>query len=173
MPKVALELVLPDMTVMINDRSTAAALGACSVENHTLTVITNNASFIKALKDKERKYATRIDGQYSSMFKTFFEILAETAITSLSADITFACSPAVFDTEPLHMDGIVVQAKRAIIVAGTRTCLLVHHARFGRTELHKLADLSAFDAVILDATPAEYCLAATTQASPNLTAAHQ
>jgi DeoR/GlpR family transcriptional regulator of sugar metabolism len=40
-----------------------------------------------------------------------------------------------------------------MMAASAKCCLLVHHARFGRTALHRLADLAEFDHVITDCAP--------------------
>ena len=50
--------------------------------------------------------------------------------------------------QAFHMDDAVVRAKRAMMAAAHRSCLLVNHQRFGRSALHVLADLTEFDAII-------------------------
>jgi DeoR/GlpR family transcriptional regulator of sugar metabolism len=49
------------------------------------------------------------------------------------------------------------------------TCLLVNHTRFGKAALHHLADLSEFDHIITDATPAPEAKAALDAAGITLT----
>ena len=41
-----------------------------------------------------------------------------------------------------------------MLAAATRSCLLINHARFGRTALHVLSDLTDFDTIITDDAPA-------------------
>ncbi len=95
-----------------------------------------------------------LGGTYSAKFNAFFGILTEEALARLSADIAFVSSPAVNGQLVYHMDENVVRTKRAMTNAAARSCLLVNHQRFGRPALHVMADLTDFDAIITDASPA-------------------
>lgn len=171
MAETALALVEPGMTVMINDGSMAALLGARLKEKRPLTVITNNAAVVDALKGETGITLISTGGTFSAKFNGFFGMVTDATLTALRADVAFVSSPAVSGTEVFHMDETVVRAKRAMIASGTKTCLLVHHSRFGRTALHKLADLSEFDAVITDSPPDPDSVAAISQANLCLTVA--
>lgn len=154
MAKSALDMVEPGMTVMINDGSMAAVLGARLPEKAPLTVITNNAAIIDRLKDRSRMTLIALGGEFSAKFNGFFGVITETALTRLRADLAFISTPAVAGLQAFHMDGAAVQAKRAMIRAAERSVLLVNHHRFGRPALHLLADLTEFDVIITDASPA-------------------
>jgi DeoR/GlpR family transcriptional regulator of sugar metabolism len=67
------------------------------------------------------------------------------------------------------MDDTVVRAKRAMMSACGRNVLIVNHLRFGHAALHKLADLSEFDAIITDAPPAPEAMAELDLAGLSLT----
>ncbi len=153
MASAALALVEPGMSVMINDGSMAATLGARLIEKRPLSVITNNAAIIDALKGEAGITLIATGGTYSSKFNGFFGMVTEAALGGLRADIGFISAPAVAGTQVFHMDEPVVRAKRAMMAASAKCCLLVHHARFGRTALHRLADLAEFDHVITDRAP--------------------
>ncbi len=171
MAQAALALVEPGMTVMINDGSMAAILGARLVEKRPLTVITNNAAVIDALKGEGGITLIATGGAYSAKFNGFFGMVTEATLSALRADIAFISAPAVAGVEVFHMDETIVRAKRAMMAAGTKTYLLVHHSRFGRTALHKLADISEFEAVITDTAPEPASITALTQAKISLTVA--
>ncbi len=173
MSDAALDLVEPGMTVMINDGSTAAILGERLRDKRPLTVITNNAAVIEALKTETGVTLIAVGGTYSAKFNGFFGMLTENALAGLRADIAFLSAPAVSGTTVFHMDEAVINSKRAMIASGTKTCLLVHHSRFARTALHKLADLSEFDAVITDTRPARDSILDLEQAGIALTIAAQ
>ena len=153
MARAALELVEPGMTLMVNDGSMAAVLGAMLPEKRPLTVITNNAAIITALCDENGITLIALGGVYSSKFNGFFGVVTEESLARLRADIAFISAPAVSGTRAFHMDDNAVRAKRAMIGSAARTCLLVNHQRFGRTALHVLADLADFDTIITDAAP--------------------
>jgi len=171
MAQCALGLIEPGMAVMVNDGSMAAILGARLREKRPLTVITNNAAMITALMGEPGITLIATGGVYSPKYNGFFGIMTEAALFALRADIAFLSAPAVDGTQVFHMDETVVRAKRAMIAAGGKTCLLVHHSRFGRTALHKLADLAEFDSVITDAPPAPPAIAALNVAGLSLTIA--
>lgn len=95
-----------------------------------------------------------LGGEFSAKFNGFFGVITETALTRLRADLAFISTPAVAGLQAFHMDDAAVQAKRAMIRAAERSVLLVNHHRFGRPALHLLADLTEFDVIITDASPA-------------------
>lgn len=70
------------------------------------------------------------------------------------------------------MDDTVVRARRAMMAAGQR-CPTVNQARFGRSALHVLADLTEFDVLITDAPPAAQDRAALDRAGLRLTVAKE
>lgn len=153
MARAALDLVEPGMTVMVNDGSMAALLGASLAEKAPLTVITNNAAVIEPLKDMARITLIALGGIFSAKFNGFFGLVTENALSRLRADLAFISAPAVSGLQAFHMDDAVIRAKRAMMLAAGRSVLLVNHRRFGRSALHALADLSEFQAIITDAAP--------------------
>ncbi|WP_093968848.1 DeoR/GlpR family DNA-binding transcription regulator [Actibacterium lipolyticum] len=172
MAHAALELIEPGMTVMINDGSTAAVLGALLPQRRPLTVITNNSAIIDTLKGESGISLITLGGAYSAKFNGFFGVLCEENLRRLRSDISFLSVPAVSGTQVFHMDDDVVRSKRAMMDAATKTCLLVNHARFDRTAMHLFADLSEFDAVITDAAPSDQALDALSAHEISLTIAN-
>ena len=171
MARAALGLVEPGMTVMINDGSMAALLGARLEEKRPITVITNNAAIIDPMKGEPGITLIALGGVFSTKFNAFFGVVTEAALSRLRADIAFISTPAVSGLQAFHMDDAVVRAKRAMVTAAERSCLLVNHQRFGRSALHVLADLSEFDAIITDDDPAPECRTALERAGIVLTVA--
>ncbi len=160
MARAALDLVEPGMTVMVNDGSMAAMLGAMLPEKRPLSVITNNAAIIDQLRAEPGIALIALGGVFSAKFNAFLGFVTEEALARLRADIAFISVPAVSGLQAFHMDDDVVRAKRAMADAAGRRCLTVSHRRFGRTALHELADLRDFDTIITDAPPAaEHCAA--------------
>lgn len=171
MARAALELVEPGMTVMINDGSMAALLGARLAECAPLTVITNNAAVIDHLREAPRVTLIALGGTYSAKFNGFFGVVTEDALSRLRADLAFISTPAVAGLQAFHMDDAAVRAKRAMMQAAERRVLLVNHSRFGRSALHVLAGLAEFDTIITDAPPAPETRAAIDRAGIALTIA--
>lgn len=171
MARAALDLVEPGMTVMINDGSMAALLGAALADKRPLTIITNNAAVIDRLKGETGITLIALGGVFSPKFNAFFGMVTETALSRLRADLAFISAPALTGLQAFHMDDAVVRAKRAMMAAAGRSCLLVNHQRFGRSALHVLADLTEFDTIITDDTPAPEERAALDRAGIRLTIA--
>lgn len=149
----ALELVEPGMTVMINDGSTAAVLGSLLPARRPLSVITNNAAVIDRLREEPGITLIALGGVYSAKFNAYFGIVTEQALSRLHADLAFLSVPAVAGLRAFHMDEAVTRAKRAMMDAAERRCLLIGHTRFGKTALHALAGLDEFDSILTDGLP--------------------
>ncbi|MBI1172845.1 DeoR family transcriptional regulator [bacterium] len=173
MARAALELVEPGMTLMVNDGSMAAVLGAMLPERRPLTVITNNAAIIDGLKSENGITLIALGGIYSAKFNGFFGMVTEETLGRLRADLAFISTPAVQGTRAFHMDDNVVRAKRAMIASADRSCLLVNHQRFGRNALHVLAELGDFHTIITDAAPAPDQCAALDRAGLRLQVAQE
>lgn len=168
---VALELIEPGMTVMINDGSMAAVLGKMTVARRPLTVITNNFAVMDALKDEAGITLIALGGTYSAKFNAFLGKVCEDALALLRADVAFISTPAVAGIEVFHMDDAVVRAKRAMMDSSRRRYLIVNHVRFGHTALHKLADLAEFGSIITDQPPTPEAVEALEAAGLTLTIA--
>nr|WP_281390456.1 DeoR/GlpR family DNA-binding transcription regulator [Paracoccus amoyensis] len=171
MARAALDLVEPGMTVMVNDGSMAALLGARLADKPPLTVITNNMAVIDRLKDAPRITLIALGGAFSAKFNGFFGVVTEQALSRLRADLAFISAPAVSGLQAFHMDDAVVRTKQAMIRAANRAVLLVNHQRFGRSALNVLADLNDFDTIITDAAPSPETGAAIKRAGLRLTIA--
>lgn len=173
MARAAVEMVEPGMSVLVNDGSMAALLGARLADKAPLTVITNNAAVIDALKEAQRVTLIALGGVFSPKFNGFFGVVTETALSQLRADMAFISAPALAGLQAYHMDESAIRAKRAMMKSAARRVLLVNHQRFGRSALHVLADLAEFDAIITDAPPAPADRAALDRAGLALTIARE
>jgi len=171
MARAALRLVEPGMTVMINDGSMAAILGQQLAACRPLTVITNNAAVMDALKAEAGITLIALGGVYSAKFNAYLGKVTEDALAHLRADLAFISSPAVSGLEVFHMDETVVRSKQAMMRQGARRVLLVNHSRFGKAALHRLAALSEFHHIITDQPPAPEARAALDEAGLSLTIA--
>lgn len=152
------QLIEPGDAIVVDDGSTAAALGDVIASKPPLTVITNNLFIIQRLTSVAGIDLLALGGEYSRKFNGFFGLLAESALLGLRADIAFISCSAVHGLKGFHQDQEVVQSKRLKMAAADRKYLLVDDTKFGRRALHFLADLSDFDAVITSRPPS-YALA--------------
>lgn len=148
----AAEFVEPGMSVMVDDGSTSQALAEFLPERRPITVITNNLPLIAALADKGGITLIALGGNYSPKFNGFFGVLAEEALAGLRADLGLLTSSAIDGRTAYHQDQEVLQVKRRMLEAASRSYLMVDRQKFGRTALHKLADLSAYAGVVTAAS---------------------
>lgn len=146
-------LIEPGDAILVDDGSTAAALGDVLALKAPLTVITNNLYIIQRLTSVPGIDLIALGGEYSRKFNGFFGLLAETALQGLRADKAFISCSAVHGVKGFHQDQEVVQSKRLKMDVANETYLLVDHTKFGRRALHFLADLADFDAVITSKAP--------------------
>ena len=151
----------------------AAVLGQACRARRPLTVITNNAAIIDALRGESGITLIALGGTYSGKFNAYLGKLTEDALSGLRADLAFVSTPAVVGTEVFHMDDDVLRSKRVMMNRAGKRCLLVNHTRFGQAALHRLADLSEFDHIITDAPPAADAMKALSAVGLTLTIAEE
>lgn len=149
--RAAAQFVEPGMSVMIDDGSTTQLLAPHLAACRPLTVITNNLAIIAELAGDGGVTLIALGGNYSRKFNGFFGIVTEDNLAGLRADMAFVSSSAIDGLAAFHQDQEVVQVKRRMIRSAARRYLLVDHEKFGRTALHFMADLDAFDGVVTGA----------------------
>jgi DeoR/GlpR family transcriptional regulator of sugar metabolism len=163
--------VEPGSTVIIDDGSTAACLSPHLAALRPLTVITNNLAVIQDMTAVPGTTLIVPGGQYSRTFHGFFGLVAEEALRSLRADVALLSTSSVMGLSAFHQEQEAVQAKRLMMAAAARRYLLVDHAKFGRTALHFLTELKAFDGIVTGRDPGAEVRAAFETAGLSLTIA--
>lgn len=145
--------VEPGQTVMIDDGSTALAVARLLGELRPLTIITNNLAVITELAAAGGISLISLGGRYNKKFNGFFGLVAEEALAGLRADVAFLSTSAIQGAAAFHQEQEVVQTKRLMMAGAGRKYLLADHAKFGKSALHFLAPLNAFDAVLSGRAP--------------------
>jgi len=115
-----------------------------------LTVITNSRPAIEALYGAPDIRLIALGGEYFASHDSFMGVLAEDALAAVRADVFFMSTSAVSGRIAWHQEQVTVSAKRAMLRAAGRRVLLVDHHKLGKTALHQLAPLTAFDLVVVD-----------------------
>lgn len=144
----AADFIEPGMSVMIDDGSTSEALIPFLIEKRPLTVITNNLAVINGLSGQGGISLIALGGDFSKKFNGFFGVLTIAALADLRADVALITSSSIHGRIACHQDQEVLQVKRAMMAVAQKSYLMADHNKFGRTALHRLADLDAFDGVI-------------------------
>lgn len=148
--RAALEEIAPGEAVMLDDSSTAAELAPLLSSREPMTVITNGLESIDRLKAAGGLKLITVGGEYQPRFNATFGLLCEQTIANLRANVAVLSASAILGTTAYVQDPAVTQIKRAQMATAERRILLVHSAKFGRSALHRLADLTEFDLVLID-----------------------
>lgn len=144
----ALEYVEPGQAVMLDDSTTAVAVSALLHQVAPLTVITNSAAIAERLSQAENIDLICLGGQFDRTYHAYLGLLCEHAIAELRVQVLFLSASAIQGTTAFHQDQQVVRVKQAMMAVARTKVLLADHHKFGGLALHKLADLSSFDAVL-------------------------
>jgi DeoR/GlpR family transcriptional regulator of sugar metabolism len=146
----ALSMVEPGQALLLDDATTTLALARLLPGISPLTVITNYLATIQLLHDAPGIRLIVLGGEYFPSHDSFLGIVCEDAISSLRADLFFMSTSAVCNGIAYHQEQEIVAVKRAMLRAATRSILLIDHSKLGKTALHHLAPLTAFDLVVVD-----------------------
>ena len=153
----ALEMVEPGMSVLIDESTTGLALARLLPARAPLKVVTNFLAAVNALALHEGVDLVALGGDYFPAYDAFLGLRTSEAIGSLRADVLFMSTTAVTGGHCYHQSQETVAVKRALMAAAGRRVLLLDHSKFSKQGLYRLAPLTAFDLVILDAgTPQEH-----------------
>ncbi|OLO09771.1 hypothetical protein BTW08_01420 [Salinicola sp. MH3R3-1] len=148
--RAALEEIAPGEAVMLDDSTTASELASLLPALEPLTVIANGLESIDRLKYSSGIKLITLGGDYQPRFNATFGLLCEQTLANLRANVAILSASAILGTTAYVQDPAVTQIKRAQMAAAERRILLVHSAKFGRSALHRLADLAEFDLVLID-----------------------
>lgn len=146
----ALAMIEPGQALLLDDATTTLALARLLPSIAPLTVITNYLATIQVLHDAPGIRLIALGGEYFPSHDSFLGIVCEDAIASLRADLFFMSTSAVSHGIAYHQEQEVVAVKRAMLRAAARSVLLIDHSKLGKTALHQLAPLAAFDLIVVD-----------------------
>ncbi len=146
----ALTLIEPGQAILLDDATTTLALARLLPGIAPLTVITNYLETIQLLHGTPGIRLIVLGGEYFPSHDSFLGIVCEDAIASLRADLFFMSTSAVCQGIAYHQEQEIVAVKRAMLRVATKSVLLIDNSKLGRTALHQLAPLTAFDLLVVD-----------------------
>ncbi len=145
-----LAYIEPGQAIFLDEASTLLPLVRLLPAVAPLTVITNFLPVLNELSACKGIHLISLGGEYLPRFATFTGLLTERAMASLHADLFITSTTAAYEGVAYHPDQQVVRVKKAMIACSTRQFLLMDHSKFGKTALHEVAPLSAFERVVVD-----------------------
>lgn len=147
----ALAHVEPGMSVLLDDSTTALSLARMLGEVAPLTVATNYLRAIQELKDTEELRLICIGGDYSRTHDSFLGMPCLEAVERISVDIAFVSTSSMNAEMTFHQEPEIVMVKRAMLASAETKVLLMDSSKMPRAALHRLAPVSDYDRLILDA----------------------
>ncbi|WP_395369278.1 DeoR/GlpR family DNA-binding transcription regulator [Streptomyces tubercidicus] len=147
--KEALKFITPGMSLMLDDSTSALALARLLPQVGPLTVVTNYRLITEELRDAENIRLMCIGGEYSRTHDSWIGLPALEMVAGFSVDLTVLSTSAMTATMTFHQEQEIVAVKRAMRDAGARRVLLMDRSKVGRSALHRLAGVEAFDHVLL------------------------
>ncbi|MGW5361286.1 DeoR/GlpR family DNA-binding transcription regulator [Actinopolymorpha pittospori] len=139
------------MSLILDDSTTAFALVPHLAPARPLHVGTN---FLPAMRELSRVRGvglTGFGGDYDHLHDSFLGVTCVEAVQSLRVDAVFVSTSALSGGFAYHQEERIVAVKRAMLEVAAVRYLLLDHTKLGRTALHRLVPLDAFDVVIVDA----------------------
>lgn len=149
--KAALELIEPGQAVFLDDSTTVSHLVPLLAGVTPLTVITNYLPNMEALKAMAGVELVALGGIYRRWCSSFMGRATTESIEQMRADLFVTSTAAIIDDTCFHQSQETVDIKRAMFEASALRVLTVDHTKFGKRALYRLASLSEFDHVIVDA----------------------
>lgn len=149
----AAERVKPGASVALDDSTTTLAMLPFLAEIGHLTVVTYFASVVEEVSRlaPDTLELIVVGGTYSHKYHSFGGVLAEQQLMDLSVDHSFVSVPAV-DVErgAYHQEVDQAALKRTLVRVAHDSSLLVDSTKFASSALHRVVELSEFDAIYVD-----------------------
>ncbi len=149
--RAALAEVRPGDSVILDESTTALMAARLLPEKSPVTVITNFMMAMNELHGVRGVDLIMLGGEYLPALEAFGGAVCEASLSVVRADVVLMSTSAVSGCFALHQDGEIMRGKRAMMNSAKRRVLLVDHTKFDKVALHRLAHLSEFDLVVVDA----------------------
>lgn len=154
----AVTLVEPGDTILVDSSTTSVAfaeqLARLAVQD--VTIVTNSARIVLALRHKPEYRVICTGGTYLARHDTLVGSPAEEFVASLTANKCFISALGVTPQACTDADPADVRVKRLMLSRAQKKILLADHSKFGRTTTFTVIAPGELDMLITDAgTPAE------------------
>lgn len=145
----ALRFLTPGMSVLLDDSTTALALARLLPDVGPLTVVTNYRQVLETLRDATDIRLIGLGGEYSRTHDSYLGLPCQEMIAGFSVDVVFLSTSAMNARLTFHQEQDLVLVKRAMLASAATKVLMMDASKVGRSALHQLVPVSAFDHVLL------------------------
>lgn len=137
-------------SVMIDDSTSALWALRALKDHHPLTVITTSLLVANEARQQPGVRLLVAGGEYEPWAHAVMGPTAAANLRSWHADFCILSASGIVGTRCQHPRENAVQVKQAMIASSAKRFLMVDHTKFARHALHTFAELSDFDAVVID-----------------------
>jgi DeoR/GlpR family transcriptional regulator of sugar metabolism len=158
----AAQRVKPGASVALDDSTTTLAILPFLADVGQLTIVTYSASVIEevARLAPDTLKLIVVGGTYSHKYHSFGGVLAEQHLMALSVDHSFISVSSVnVQRGTFHQELDQAALKRTLVHIARDSSLLVDGTKFSSSALHRVVELSEFDAIYVDDSVAPEVLA--------------
>jgi DeoR/GlpR family transcriptional regulator of sugar metabolism len=150
--RVAAQLVEPGSTLLLDDSTTGLAMLPHLERIPELTVVTTFASIVDevARMTEGTLNLIVIGGTYNAKYHAFGGVMAQEALRNLRVDRCFMASLVDVKRGAFHREPDQAALKRTMIQIAETSTLLADYSKFSKRGMHRVAELSAFDTVVVD-----------------------
>ena len=142
----------PGQAIFLDDSTTTLHLLPHLHTKTPLTIITNTLTIMNELRGTRGITTVGLGGEYHNWCSSFMGRMTVREISELRADLFIMSTSAIIDDICFHQTLETVDVKRAMFESASKRILLVDGTKFEKRALHAMLPLSAFDAVIVDAS---------------------
>ncbi len=147
--RAAAEYMSPGDAIVLDDSSTTFHVLEFIKGLEPLTVLTNSYASIERLRDNDNVNLIALGGSFNRQFNGFFGLACEQMLESFRVDIAIMSTATIQGTSIHSQQEEVVRAKRAMMKIAKKKILLADASKFSGTALLYIADLRAFDCVLI------------------------
>lgn len=142
--------IAPGSSVMIDDSTSALWVLRSLEDGHRLTVITTSLLVANEAKGMEGVRLLMAGGEYEHWAHATMGPTAAANLRAWQADYCIMSASGIIGGRCQHPYENAVQVKRAMIESSTTRFLMMDHTKFSRKALHTFAELTDFDAIVVD-----------------------
>lgn len=149
--RAALELVEPGSAIMLDDSSTGVFLARLLAQHAPLTVVTNYHPVARELEEQPDIRLLITGGEHLVWADAMFGPMTVNAIRQMRADAVFMSASAITDGAVYHPVENAAEVKRAMLDSSRLRVLYVDNSKFTRRALHRVAPITDFNVIVVEA----------------------
>jgi DeoR/GlpR family transcriptional regulator of sugar metabolism len=147
--RAAVAHIEPGNAIVWDDSSTTFQVTEFIESVTPVTVITNALPVLEKLKDVQGVDLIALGGRYHRGYNGFFGMACENAIRSYHVDVALLSTTTIQDLALFTQDEHVLRSKQVMMEIARKKILLVDESKFHFSALNYVADLRAFDVVLV------------------------